>query len=196
MSGIAIIGVDRPGLAFALRRHGLGTTEPPVAALVAAGMATPSAPTIVEARDADMAVALLGEGVDDVVLASDPDRLVAARLAALVRRSPTPRLALGDLAIDLVERRATCAGRPIALLPREYAMLRHLVERVGTIVSRAELTRDVLGLRFDPGTNVVAVHLSRLRAKLHAAGAPTLLTERGRGYRLAATPIAAGPRAV
>lgn len=185
MGGIIVSGIDRPGLAAALAVHALQIGGPPIAALVAADAAAPRVPTVVEAVDVDGAAALLDRGADDVVLASDPDRLVAARLAALVRRAG--RLAVGDLAVDPVERRVTRGGRRIALLPREYAVLLHLIRHADAIVSRAQLEREVLGLGFAPGTNVVAVHVSRLRAKLDAAGGPPLLlTERGRGYRLAA----------
>ena len=187
MSNITIVGVERPGLASALVRYGLAIGSPPVAALVAAAMAVPDGPALIEVSDAAAAAVLLDRGADDVVVASDPDTLVAARLAALVRRTTAARLAIGDLAIDPVERRVTRAGRLIALLPREYAVLLHLCRRADATVSRAELTREVLGLGFDPGTNIVAVHVSRLRAKLHAGGgAPLLWTDRGRGYRLAA----------
>lgn len=195
MSAIALSGIDRPGLEQALGLYGLVTAGRPSAALVAAGLAAPMRPALVQAPDLAAAVALLASEADDVVLASDPDQLVAARLAALVRRAGPNRLSIGDLVVDTAERRASHAGRPLDLLPREYALLHHLARRPGLLVSRAELTREVLGLGFDPGTNIVAVHVSRLRAKLHAGGAaPMLLTERGRGYRLAA-PIAEGSAA-
>lgn len=184
VAAVIVIGVERPGLAAALGRHGLvGVT--PIAALVRAGQEAPLQPALVEAADVETAVALLGTA-DDVVLASDPDALVAARLAALVRRAGPRVLRIGDLAIDLVERGVSRAGAPIALLPREYALLLHLARCVGMAVSRRDLLTAVWGLAFDPGTNVVEVHVSRLRAKLHRGGlAPILLTDKGRGYRLA-----------
>ncbi len=96
-------------------------------------------------------------------------------------------IVIGPLSIDPVERRVTRSGRPIALLPREYALLLHLARQEGRCVDRAELLRAVWGLRFDPGTNVVEVHISRLRAKLDRGfGAPLLRTEKGLGYRLTA----------
>lgn len=191
MSAILVSGVDRPVLGAALARHGLIVAGLigaglPAAALVGSGVAVPMRPALVQAADLDAAVALLARDVDDVVLASDPDALVAARLAALVRRGTGRMLVVGDLAIDPVERRATRAGVPLDVLPREYAVLLHLARAGGALVTRAELTREVLGLRFDPGTNVVAVHLSRLRTKLHRGGAPMLVTEKGRGHRLVA----------
>jgi len=94
---------------------------------------------------------------------------------------------IGPLSIDPVERRVTRSGRPIPLLPREYALLLHLARAGGRCVGRAELLRAVWGLRFDPGTNVVEVHVSRLRAKLDRDfAAPLLRTEKRRGYCLRA----------
>jgi two-component system OmpR family response regulator len=126
----------------------------------------------------------LDAGADDAVAHPASASEIAARLAARLRHRPVP-LTLGPLRIDPVERRVTRDGRPIQLLPREYALLLHLARQPGRCASRAELLAAVWGLRFDPGTNVVEVHVSRLRAKLdrgHAA--PMLATEKGRGYRL------------
>ncbi|OSZ70419.1 hypothetical protein CAP40_03695 [Sphingomonas sp. IBVSS2] len=108
---------------------------------------------------------------------------VAARLAARIRRRPG--IVLGELRIDPVERRVTRAGRPISLLPREYALLLYLVRQGDRPAGRSELLAAVWGLDFDPGTNVVEVHVSRLRAKLDRGFAiPMLRTDKGRGYRL------------
>ena len=72
------------------------------------------------------------------------------------------------------------------MLPREYELLVHLAERADQVVSRRALLDAVWGLRNDPGTNVVQVHVSRLRAKLdRGQPQPMLLSERGKGYRLA-----------
>ena len=186
MAAILVIGVDRPGLSAVLSRadHGRGDAAgPPLAALVRAGEPAPVCPALIEAPDVATAIRLL-DTADDVVLASDPDALVAARLAALVRRSTAPRLQVGDVAIDQVTRRVTRAGAAIALVPREYALLLHLARRQGDTVSRRVLLDQVWGLGFDPGTNVVEVHVSRLRAKLGHASAPILFTDKGAGYRL------------
>ncbi|MDF7777598.1 winged helix-turn-helix domain-containing protein, partial [Sphingomonas sp. AOB5] len=109
---------------------------------------------------------------------------IAARLAARLR----PRMIrIGELEVDTVERRVRRAGRAIALLPREYALLLYLVRAGGRCVGRMELLSTVWGLRFDPGTNVVEVHVSRLRAKLdRGCAAPLLHTEKRRGYRITA----------
>lgn len=116
--------------------------------------------------------------------ALDLPQLEAAARARGLRLVPLS-IAVGPLSIDPVERRVTRSGRPIALLPREYALLLHLARAEGRRVSRAELLAAVWGLGFDPGTNVVEVHVSRLRAKLDRGfDAPLLHTEKGRGYYL------------
>jgi two-component system, OmpR family, response regulator len=189
---VLVLGVDRPALAAALAERGLAAQPAvagPVAALIGEGSARPACPTIVHVATPEAACALLDGGIDDVALASDPDRLVAARLAALVRRSQPGVIQVGDLAIDTLDRRVTRAGRPLALLPREYALLLYLARHAGAAVDHATLHRAIWGRVFDPGTNVIAVHVSRLRAKLGDSPA-RISTERGRGYRLWVAPVA------
>jgi two-component system OmpR family response regulator len=129
----------------------------------------------------------LDAGADDAVALPACAGEIAARLAARLRCQP-PRIALGGLRIDPVERRVERDGRTIALLPREYALLLHLARWADRCVGREELLAAVWGLRFDPGTNVVEVHVSRLRAKLDRGFAvPMLMTDKGRGYRLTAS---------
>ena len=183
MAAILVIGVDRPALRAAFAQVGHGET--PVAALIRAGEPVPICPALVEAPDLATAIALL-DTAEDVVLASDPDALVAARLAALVRRSSARLVRVGDLLIDPLARRATRAGADLRLLRREYQVLLHLAQRAGSPVTRRELLAQVWGIGFDPGTNVVEVQMSRLRAKLHRHGGAMLFTDKGRGYRLAA----------
>jgi two-component system OmpR family response regulator len=126
----------------------------------------------------------LDAGADDAVALPACAGEIAARLAARLRNRP-PVVTLGDLRIDQVERRVQREGRVIALLPREYALLLQLARSAGRCVGREELLASVWGLRFDPGTNVVEVHVSRLRAKLDRGFAlPMLVTDKGRGYRL------------
>ena len=92
---------------------------------------------------------------------------------------------IGSLSIDRIARTAARGGRPLALLPREFALLDLLARHCNQTVARAALHEALFGLRFDPGTNVLAVHVSRLRAELERDGrTPMLLTDRGRGYRL------------
>ena len=143
-------------------------------------------PLALRAMGGSAMVALaLDAGADDAVDGRAGPEEVAARLAALVR-TPVSRIGVGDLVIDRIQRSAQRAGRPIDLLPREYALLVHLAERADQVVSRRALLDAVWGLRIDPGTNVVQVHISRLRAKLdRGQPAPMLLSERGKGYRLA-----------
>ncbi|MCW3847001.1 response regulator transcription factor [Sphingomonas sp. LB-2] len=124
----------------------------------------------------------LDAGADDAVLLPASAGEIAARIAARLRPA---LLEIGPLSIDTIERRVTRSGQPIRLLPREYALLLYLARARGRCVGRAELLVQVWGLRFDPGTNVIEVHVSRLRAKLDRGfPEPLLLTEKGRGYRL------------
>lgn len=127
----------------------------------------------------------LDAGADDAIALPASAAEIAARIAARLRHRPLT-LSVGALRIDPGERRVTHDGRPLRLLPREYALLLHLARATDRCVKRTELLEAVWGLHFDPGTNVVEVHVSRLRAQLAHAGAAGLLrTEKGLGYRLA-----------
>ena len=187
-ASVFMLGVDRPALAIALARRdltvamwALGATV----ALVADGNAPSTCPAVIETGNGARAIALLDDGADDVVLRSDDDDLVAARLAALVRRSRPGLLRVGDIAIDTVERQVSWQGRLLPLLPREYALLHYLACHAGTAVDHATLHQALWGRAFDPGTNVIAVHVSRLRARLCGTGV-SVVTDRGKGYRLVA----------
>jgi two-component system OmpR family response regulator len=93
------------------------------------------------------------------------------------------------LKVDLLSRCAVYRGRSIALSPREFDLLARLLLRHPNIVSRTELLRAVCRLNIDPGTNVIEVHLCRLRAKLEEEGGARIIeTVRGEGYRLALAP--------
>jgi len=143
-------------------------------------------PVILIVEGAVAVAAALDGGADDAVLRDAPASEIAARIAARLRLAGPP-IGVGELIIDRVARRVTRGGRRLALLPREYALLVHLAQHVGEAVPRAALLEAVWGLRFDPGTNVVAVHVSRLRAKLDRDfTVPMLRTDKGVGYRLAA----------
>lgn len=186
MRPVLIVGIERPGLPALLADRGLtarARAAHAAVALVAEHAPRPDCPAVIEAASPDSAGALLDGGAADVVLRSDPDTLVAARLTALLRRQPDGQVRFGDLVIDTVERRVTRAGEPLALLPREYALLLFLARRGGTLVDHRTLHQALWDRGFDPGTNVIAVHISRLRAKL-GEGPVTVITERGRGYRL------------
>lgn len=93
---------------------------------------------------------------------------------------------IGALSLDLLKRDGYVAGRPLGLFPREFELLWRLSDEPGAAVSQAVLLRDVWQLRFQPETNSLAVHVSRLRAKLRLAGLDGLVeTTAGGGYRLA-----------
>ena len=111
-----------------------------------------------------------------------------ARVEALLRRpndTRATRLIAGPLELDLLAGTATRAGRPLGLLPRELKLLDYMVRRAGQIVTRAMLLRDVWGYSFEPDTNVVDVHLGRLRRKIDGEGeTPMIRNVRGKGYVL------------
>lgn len=109
-----------------------------------------------------------------------------ARISATPGAPPSgTQLRLGALEIDLIEREAWREGRTLGLLQREFELLHLLARRSGRPQSRETLLREIWRLGFDPGTNVVEVHVSRLRAKLDRGfDWPMLQTVRGAGYRL------------
>lgn len=111
---------------------------------------------------------------------------LVARVEALLRRpneTRDTRLIVGPLDLDLLAGTATRAGRPLELLPREMKLLDYLVRRPGRIVTRSMLLQDVWGYTFEPNSNVVDVHIGRLRRKIDVAGEPQLIRNvRGRGY--------------
>lgn len=145
---------------------------------------------ILTARDsvADR-VAGLERGADDYLVKPFAFVELAARLAALLRRPQTRVEALhfAELEIDPLHRRALHRGNAISLTPKEFDLLWCLARQKGEILTRKELLESVWGYRFDPGTNVVDVHVTRLRRKLEATGAADLIrTVRGIGYALVA----------
>lgn len=196
VESVLAFGVVRPGLGAEMAKRGLrlvaggGVVKAGVRFVIDGAPAGPEyaahIPTLHVVRGGDAAVAAaIDAGADDAVALSSSDGLIAARLAALVRRVPTA-VRIGPLTIDRVERCAMRAGRALDLLPREYRLLLYLAERAGAVVSHDELRSAVWGLRFHPGTNLVAAHVSRLRAKLDRGFEPAMLhTEKGVGYRLA-----------
>ncbi|MDG5489400.1 response regulator transcription factor [Sphingomonas sp. BGYR3] len=142
---------------------------------------------ILTAGGGDAVAEAIDAGAADAVTHTADLAEIAARASAILRTPPSPVIGLGGLTIDPVSRAASRDGRPLDLLPREYALLLHLARHAGQCIERTALLAQVWGLRFDPGTNVVAVHVSRLRAKLDRQfDRPMLLTEKGRGYRLVA----------
>lgn len=190
--------IERPGLADVLRLHGvpLATTdEPPILLIAPAAHCAslsvrfPGVKLLAVARDAQEEREALDAGVADA--ACPCDGVIAARAARLL--APQGWWHVGELAIDRVARRVVRAGRPLLLLPREFAMLAYLARHAGRTVPHAELRLAVFGLASDRGTNLLAVHASRLRAGLDRGfDWPMLHTDRGLGYRLVAAPPATG----
>ncbi|HKX77462.1 MAG TPA: response regulator transcription factor [Novosphingobium sp.] len=133
----------------------------------------------------------LNAGADDYLTKPFAFSELLARMNALIRRGsgndqPT-RLEVGDIALDLLRRRVTRAGQPISLQPRELALLEQLMRNAGRPVTRTMFLEQVWGFHFDPLTNIVESHLSRLRAKLREGFADDPIeTIRGVGYRMRA----------
>jgi len=130
-------------------------------------------------------VAGLDRGADDYLVKPFSFAELAARVRALVRRAQpeATRLSLGALELDLLRRSALVGEARLDLTQTEFALLATLLRASGDAVSRRDLLREVWGLRFDPGTNVVDVHVNRLRRKLEDVGlASAIRTVRGQGY--------------
>lgn len=130
----------------------------------------------------------LESGADDYVVKPFEIDELLARLQALLRRTRTyGRMVVGPLEIDRMQRQAAIDGKPLDLTTREYALLLFLANRPDRVVTRSDLLSQVWSTRFDPGSNLVEVHVSRLRDKL-GAHAWLIDTVRGKGYRLRRTP--------
>jgi two-component system OmpR family response regulator len=132
----------------------------------------------------------LEAGADDYLVKPFAFTELAARLNALLRRGTSveavTRLEVGTTAIDLLKREVHRSSRPIALQPREFRLLEELMRNAGRVVTRTMLLERVWDFHFDPQTNIVETHISRLRAKLNeAAGSNDAIeTVRGIGYRM------------
>lgn len=143
--------------------------------------------------DVDDRVAGLRAGGDDYLVKPFAFAELHARIEALLRRArpeaAATTLRVGDLQMDLLSREVARGGRRIDLQPREFRLLEYLMHHTGQVVSRTMLLENVWDYHFDPQTNVVDVHVSRLRRKIETAGdAPLLHTVRGAGYMLRADP--------
>jgi len=131
----------------------------------------------------------LEAGADDYLVKPFAFSELAARLAALARRPAlqenTSILEVGDLRVDLRKHSATRAGLPLLLQPREFRLLTYLMENADRVVTRNMLLEAVWDYHFDPNTNVVETHISRLRNKIDKPFAqPLIHTVRGAGYSL------------
>ena len=166
-------GIDGLSIIAALRA---GKNQTPVLVLSALG-------------DVDERVKGLRAGCDDYLGKPFAFSELIARLEALTRRtSAETRLQVGDLEIDLLSRSVTRATQPIELLPREFRLLEYLMRHAGHIVTRTMLLEKVWDHHFDPQTNVIDVHVSRLRQKIDKGfDSPLLHTVRGAGYTLKAS---------
>jgi two-component system, OmpR family, response regulator len=130
----------------------------------------------------------LRSGSDDYVTKPFALAELAARIEALLRRPVDNRetvLRVGPLELDLVERMAWRGTRTLNLLPREFKLLEYLARREGQVVTRAMLLQDVWNYRFIPQTNLIDVHLGRLRRKVDLPeDTPIIINVRGVGYAL------------
>ncbi|KAA2213867.1 winged helix-turn-helix domain-containing protein [Teichococcus oryzae] len=158
-------------------------------ALRASGIATPVL-VLTALGEVDRRVEGLEAGADDYLAKPFAFAELRARVRALARRPAGPaeatELVVGDLRLDLLRRAVTRAGRAVELLPTEFRLLEYMMRHPGQVLTRTMLLEKVWDFSFDPTTNVIDVHVSRLRRKLEAAGeAPMIRTVRGAGYILA-----------
>ncbi len=142
--------------------------------------------------EVDHRVEGLKAGGDDYLTKPFDEKELLARVEVLARRpsaaeAPVTRLIAGDLEMDLLARLVTRSGQRIDLQPREFKLLEYLMRHAGQVVTRTMLLEKVWNYHFDPQTNVIDVHVSRLRAKIDKDfDEPLLQTVRGSGYRLQA----------
>jgi two-component system OmpR family response regulator len=134
----------------------------------------------------DDRVAGFEAGGDDYLVKPFAFAELLARVGALARRPPmvaTTALRVGDLEIDLLARTVTRGGKRIELLAQEFKILEYLMRHAGEIVTRTMLLEKVWDFHFDPKTNIVETHISRLRSKIDRGfDKPLLHTVRGAGY--------------
>lgn len=131
----------------------------------------------------------LEAGADDYLVKPFAFSELAARINALARRGPihaeVTRFECGSLTMDLLRREVRRDGVPITLQPREFRLLEELMRNAERAVTRTMLLERVWGFHFDPQTNIVETHISRMRAKLNEGDKPDLIeTLRGVGYRM------------
>ncbi len=167
-------GIDGIAIIETLRRTGNKT---PILILSALG-------------EVDDRIQGLKAGGDDYLVKPFAFGELLARLDALVRRAqetrPETTLVVDDLAMDLLTHKVTRGGKAIALQPREFKLLEYLMRHANQVVTRTMLLENVWDYNFDPQTNVVDVHVSKLRQKIDTGGKQLLRTVRNAGYRLTA----------
>jgi two-component system, OmpR family, response regulator len=166
------------------KRNGVSVVEN----LRQAGVSTPV--LILSALgEEDHRVEGLNAGSNDYLCKPVSTRELLARVRALWhgrdRAGPVTRLSVGDMEMDLLARTVHRAGKKIDLQPREFRLLEYLMRHAGEVVTRTMLLEKVWDYHFDPQTNVIDVHISRLRGKIDKEfSKPMLHTVRGSGYRL------------
>ena len=131
----------------------------------------------------------LNAGGDDYLMKPFAFAELVARVQALGRRPPglskETTLRVGDLEMDLISRTVRRNGQKVILQPREFRLLEYLMRHAGEVVTRTMLLESVWDYHFDPRTNLVETHISRLRSKLHRDDVPDLIqTVRGAGYSI------------
>jgi len=125
-------------------------------------------------------------GADDYVVKPFSYHELAVRIRARLKGSDgeTTKILIGPFFLDLIENRAEIKGERVLLRPKEFKLLQYLLTHASEIMSREMILRDVMGYNFDPGNNIVDVHISRLRKHLKEAGVEdwTIASVRGQGY--------------
>lgn len=175
----AVITLDRmlPGvggltLVTTLRREGVTTPVLMISAL----------------SDVDERVRGLRAGGDDYLTKPFASDEMAARVEVLIRRhgqmgTADSMLRAGDLELDLMSRSVRRGGQEVSLLPTEFKLLEFLVRNAGQVVTRTMLFQEVWGYHFDPGTNLIDVHIGRVRKRIEQPGrTQPIKTVRGTGY--------------
>ncbi|KOO84187.1 response regulator transcription factor [Stenotrophomonas pavanii] len=171
-------GIDGLALVTTLRREGITTPVLMISAL----------------SDVDERVRGLRAGGDDYLTKPFASDEMAARVEVLIRRRGQATaidsvLRAGDLELDLMTRSARRGGQDIPLLPTEFKLLEFLVRNAGQVVTRSMLFQEVWGYHFDPGTNLIDVHIARVRKRIEQPGRPQpIMTVRGTGYVFDAQP--------
>ena len=167
---------DCDGIALILRLRALGVRAPVL--------------ILSARRSVDDRVRGLEQGGDDYLTKPFALAELLARLRNLLRRNApaaaeATRLRVQDLELDLLRRQAARAGELLQLTQQEFALLEYLCRNAGRVVTRSMILEQVWGMRFHPDTNVVDVHIYRLRGKVDGEGRPPLIrTMRGVGYVL------------
>jgi len=159
-----------------------------VRTLRASGVATPVL-MLTALADVERRVEGLDAGADDYLAKPFAFSELRARVAALGRRPAASGeatvLRVADLEMDLLKRSVRRGDRVIELLPTEWRLLEHMMRNAGRVLTKTMLLEKVWDFNFDPSTNIVEVHVSRLRRKIEVEGEPPLIrTIRGAGYVL------------